>query len=145
MRIFNNTNKIQEVRVSDQYGKCYSVFIEANRYADFEGYQITKDIRDKIDAGILANLSNQFPPTPSIVVDTVKVQEIEPVPATVEETKEDTTTKESKEESEVVPSSDEVPPIEEKKTPDTYICEVCGNEYASPKSLERHMSKSHKE
>lgn len=130
MKLFNNTNKIQEVKVSDRYGKCYSVFIEANRSADFEEYQITRDVVNKVKSGILTNLDNPTIP-PTLVIEPILVQEQPPIveSAPVEEKGED------KNPEEETPSE---------KT-GTHICEICGSEYASERGLAMHISRSHQE
>lgn len=130
MKLFNNTNKIQEVKVSDRYGKYYSVFIEANRSADFEEYQITRDVVSKINSGILTNLDNPTTP-PTMVIEPILVQEQPPVieDAPAEEKSED------KKPEETAPS----------ETTGTHICEICGSEYASERGLAMHMSRSHQE
>lgn len=139
-RFFNNTDTIQSVRIRDRYGSYYTIFIESKGFTDLEPYQITKDITDKITLGKLVNLDEakiigrNIPSNEksSVVIDTIKIEELQT--SISEETETDTI----EDETESYSVSSDV------DTSEVHVCEICGNEYASKKGLEMHKSRSHK-
>lgn len=145
IKLFNSLNSVQSVKIRDQFGKIYTIFIESRSYTEIEGYQITEDIKSKLKSGSLIDLSTSVATVDlnHVGSDSVKISEITVSPIIeTNNDKEDTTVNQVLEDS-TTESSTGVLKLE--KDPNgPFICDICGNEYASSRGLEMHKSKTHK-
>ena len=150
VKLFNNLNTLQSVKIRDRNNTYYDMFIEARKSVTLEGYQVTQDIFNKVKSGLLLDLSKSFieTPKPTLVVDEVLVESsknLEDSSTYVENESAITTNSDTETTSEVSSNQQELyvdePQTEHK---DIYVCDICGNEYASEKGLAMHKARSHK-
>lgn len=150
VKLFNNLNALQSVKIRDRNNTYYDMFIEARKSVTLEGYQVTQDIFNKVKSGLLLDLSKSFieTPKPTLVVDEVPVESsknLEDSSTYVENKSSITTNSDTVTTSEVSSNHQELyvdePQTEHK---DIYVCDICGNEYASEKGLAMHKARSHK-
>lgn len=150
VKLFNNLNTLQSVKIRDRNNTYYDMFIEARKSVTLEGYQVTQDIFNKVKSGLLLDLSKSFieTPKPTLVVDEVPVESsknLEDSSTYVENESSITTNSDAVTTSEVSSNHQELyvdePQTEHK---DIYVCDICGNEYASEKGLAMHKARSHK-
>lgn len=150
VKLFNNLNALQSVKIRDRNNTYYDMFIEARKSVTLEGYQVTQDIFNKVKSGLLLDLSKSFieTPKPTLVVDEVPVESsknLEDSSTYVENESSITTNSDAVTTSEVSSNHQELyvdePQTEHK---DIYVCDICGNEYASEKGLAMHKARSHK-
>lgn len=150
VKLFNNLNTLQSVKIRDRNNTYYDMFIEARKSVTLEGYQVTQDIFNKVKSGLLLDLSKSFieTPKPTLVVDEVPVESsknLEDSSTYVENESAITTNSDTVTTSEVSSNHQELyvdePQTEHK---DIYVCDICGNEYASEKGLAMHKARSHK-
>lgn len=149
MIIFNKTNQIQELTVLDRSNPSYpySIYICAKSTTELGNDIIAPTLKSLVEQGVFCILG----------VDTSKVEtEI------IEETVEDTGVSEDTVESDEILEETLEDAVKDIETPDTdeeeisdldesvtqedespYICEICGKEYASKRSLNMHINKSH--
>lgn len=150
VKLFNNLNTLQSVKIRDRNNTYYDMFIEARKSVTLEGYQVTQDIFNKVKSGLLLDLSKSFieTPKPTLVIDEVPVESsknLEDSSTYVENESAITTNSDTVTTSEVSSNHQELyvdePQTEHK---DIYVCDICGNEYASEKGLAMHKARSHK-
>lgn len=137
MKIKNLTPKMRGVRVVELVGgKAFTVYIQGNRSMDIPGVYIPDT---KAYEGII-EVDNPFNSTP-VEIEETQVGEEE---TTGEEviTSEDEVVQESTEKGE-----DDTPAGEDSQSAETltdkFICQECGAEFASERSLKSHISRVH--
>ena len=132
MKIYNKTNQIQELRVFDRGShREFNIYVCAHSSTELERTLVAPDLPK------LKEIFQVVDETPIVKVSTVKAVEV--IENTVE--------------TENVPVVEEIPaeaPVEESisedvEEPDNFICDICGEEFASSRSLSRHKNKAHSE
>lgn len=150
VKLFNNLNTLQSVKIRDRNNTYYDMFIEARKSVTLEGYQVTQDIFNKVKSGLLLDLSKSFieTPKPTLVVDEVLVESSKNLEdsSTYVENESAITTNSGTETTSEVSSNQQELYVDEPQTEhkDIYVCDICGNEYASEKGLAMHKARSHK-
>ena len=141
MKLFNNTDTIQTIRIKDRSGMYYTVHVESKMSTDVEGYEVTDGVINKISQGL-------FLTDDKLVTDYINARRKE-----LSQNAEDVILTESDVPAEVVDDEAEEGDVTTDEVTDTHAdepsesvfkCDICGNEYASSKGLEMHKSRSHK-
>lgn len=164
--LFNTTDSILQIDIKDKSNKHYAMFIEARKTTKLLPWQITNDVTSKINKGILAVVGgNEFKcEEPSLVVGTITVEvqdavveDNEELSLSVdeetlditdeiednEEVEDETLDVEIENDDQVIENNEEVEDNVSESS--EFVCSICGNEFASKRGLDMHMSRSHNE
>lgn len=141
MIIKNRTNQIQEISVvnRDNPSLTYSIYIRAKSELNLDDDIVILNLKNLIDAGVLS-LDREIDklsevPLTKIPKESLQISSDNEV---VEEYTEVDETLENPELTSEIPEGEIL-------TDDKILCEICGKEFASKRSLTLHMKKSHQE
>lgn len=144
MKILNKTDKELKIRVTDRHGHAYSIYLPGGRSTELTPEQVSRDVLKFIESGYLKDISEKPVSKVRIPVNTTENS------VTVEcacESKGSETLSISKDSNEITQPSDETSENlaheELKESTSVYLCEFCGCEFASPRGLSMHKSRSH--
>lgn len=149
MIIKNRTNQVQEISVMtrDNTSLTYSLYVKAKGEIDVDDSLVILNLKSLIAKGIVSTVNSVVEVTPveiPEVIDETTTEVVDTPEETVEEIPEIKYEFPTPEE-DVPATPDEVEVSKIAEDVDKILCEVCGKEFASQRSLTLHMNKSHKE
>ena len=154
MKILNKTDKELKIRITDRYGHMYSVYLPGGRSTELAPYQVSRDVLDFIRLGYLkdisagdtinhpSNLALNKVDQPVTVECACGIPDIDPEKsASVDESPDADTNADMEDEDDQDITVSDDPDVS--GDPSVFKCEVCGSEFASPRGLAMHKSRSH--
>lgn len=139
MKVYNKTNQIQTISVYDRNTrKPYEIYVCSNSTTEIFNDMVVKGDIDRDKFLLLSDEGIPIEETPRVFKELTQVEDIceDAEVVDIDETLIDTVSEESNIEEEVEEDSS-------KAESSSFICEICGAEFASSRGLSTHMKKSH--